>query len=81
MKKHISLLASLLCLGTTALANSPYISEVYDFMPAPGQFTNTIPDYENGDTQASMNASRSTPRLTQMCPVRMIYSLCVSDRF
>ena len=56
MKKHISLLASLLCLGTTALANSPYISEVYDFMPAPGQFTNTIPEYENGDTQASMNA-------------------------
>ena len=56
MKKHISLLASRLCLGTTALANSPYISEVYDFMPAPGQFTNTIPEYENGDTQASMNA-------------------------
>lgn len=23
----------------------------------------------------------STPRLIQMCPVRMIYSLCVSDRF
>jgi hypothetical protein len=31
--------------------NSPYLAKVYDFMPAPGQFVNVIPEYENGDTK------------------------------
>ncbi len=34
--------------------SSPYISRVYDYMPAPGQFTNMLPEYEAGDTKASM---------------------------
>jgi uncharacterized protein YjdB len=35
-------------------AQSPYISKVYDFMPAPGQFVNQMPAYKNGDTKADM---------------------------
>lgn len=30
--------------------NSPYIHKVYEFTPAPGQFVNTLPVYEEGDT-------------------------------
>lgn len=37
-------------------ANSPYISKVYDFVPAPGQFVNTMPEYEEGDNKTSMIA-------------------------
>lgn len=32
------------------------ISAVYDYLPAPGQFINTMPEYEEGDTRADMNA-------------------------
>ena len=32
-----------------------YITKVLDFMPAVGQFTNTMPEYEEGDTQETMN--------------------------
>ena len=32
-----------------------YITRVYDFMPAVGQFTNQLPAYVEGDTQADMN--------------------------
>ena len=34
---------------------TPYVTQVLDFMPAVGQFTNTRPAYEEGDTQATMN--------------------------
>lgn len=34
---------------------SAYITKVLDFMPAVGQFTNELPKYETGDTQAKMN--------------------------
>lgn len=30
-------------------AASPYLSKVYDFMPAPGQFVNELPEYDDGD--------------------------------
>lgn len=33
---------------------SPYISRVYDYCPAPGQFINTMPPYDEGDTPADM---------------------------
>ncbi len=33
---------------------SPYISEVYEYCPAPGQFINSLPEYEAGDTYADM---------------------------
>ena len=32
-----------------------YITQVFDFMPAVGQFTNQLPAYVEGDTQADMN--------------------------
>jgi hypothetical protein len=38
----------------SAQTNSPYINKVYDFRPAPGQFTNSIPEYKAGDTHADM---------------------------
>lgn len=33
---------------------SPYISRVYEYRPAPGQFINEMPLYEDGDTEADM---------------------------
>lgn len=36
--------------------SSPYITQVFDYMPAVGQFTNSLPAYEEGDEQADMNA-------------------------
>lgn len=32
-----------------------YITKVFDFMPAVGQFTNELPKYVDGDTQETMN--------------------------
>jgi len=34
--------------------DSPYLTRVYDFMPAVGQFVNTMPEYEVGDTKETM---------------------------
>ncbi|MDE5625308.1 MAG: cell surface protein [Muribaculaceae bacterium] len=33
---------------------SPYISKVYEYRPAPGQFVNTMPQYETGDSYDDM---------------------------
>lgn len=33
---------------------SPYISHVYEYCPAPGQFINEMPKYEEGDTYADI---------------------------
>ncbi|MFI3268592.1 MAG: PKD domain-containing protein [Rikenellaceae bacterium] len=33
---------------------SPYISKVFDYSPAPGQFVNNSPLYESGDTKESL---------------------------
>lgn len=38
-----------------AVPYSPYVSRVTDYRPAPGQFVNELPLYEEGDTQADMN--------------------------
>jgi hypothetical protein len=38
-------------LTLSAQQKSPYISKVYDFQPAPGQFVNVSPEYEPGDTR------------------------------
>lgn len=34
---------------------SPYVTQVLDFRPAPGQFVNGIPAWKEGDTQETMN--------------------------
>ena len=36
------------------VAYSPYISRVLEYNPAPGQFVNTMPQYEEGDTYETM---------------------------
>ena len=36
------------------VAYSPYISHVLEYNPAPGQFINTMPEYEEGDTYQTM---------------------------
>ena len=33
---------------------SPYTAKVYEYRPAPGQFVNTMPIYETGDTEETM---------------------------
>lgn len=35
---------------------SPFVTKVFEFVPAPGQFVNQLPRWETGDTQASINA-------------------------
>ncbi|GGH73221.1 hypothetical protein HNQ91_003605 [Filimonas zeae] len=35
-------------------APSPYISKVFDYLPAPGQFVNELPRYDVGDTYETM---------------------------
>jgi hypothetical protein len=36
------------------VAYSPYITQVYEYRPAPGQFINMMPMYEKGDTEETM---------------------------
>lgn len=43
----LSLYLSISCV---VQAQSPYISKVFEFKPAPGQFVNELPQYEVGDT-------------------------------
>lgn len=38
------------CFVGGTYAATPYITRVYDYCPAPGQFINEIPEYETGDT-------------------------------
>lgn len=40
--------------GKPALPTA-YITKVYDYVPAVGQFTNKMPEYSEGDTQTDMN--------------------------
>lgn len=54
MKKNFTLIS--LSVALMASANSPYISKVYEFVPAPGQFVNEMPEYEEGDDADAMNA-------------------------
>ena len=47
MKHTLTLFA--LALSLELFAQSPYISQVWEYMPAPGQFVNVLPEYEEGD--------------------------------
>lgn len=38
----------------SAHAQSPYIAAVDEYVPAPGQFINTLPEWQEGDTAAEM---------------------------
>ena len=50
MKKKIISLSLCLSISCAVQAQSPYISRVFEFKPAPGQFVNELPEYEVGDT-------------------------------
>ena len=39
---------------------SPFIARVFDYLPAPGQFVNELPKYEEGNTHADMVAKTAT---------------------
>ena len=63
--KKTKLLFSLALTATmtaTAQEASPYISRVFEYRPAPGQFVNTLPKYDEGDTPATM-AAKAEARL------------------
>ena len=54
MKKYYLALTVAL-LATVAVAqHKPYITRIYDFRPAPGQFVNELPEWEPGDTHETM---------------------------
>ena len=57
MKKNSILLALSALISLSAVAeNKPFLTKVYDFMPAPGQFVNTLPAFNAGDTKADVLA-------------------------
>ena len=45
MKQYITFICSLF-LAATTFAQSPYISKVYEYMPAPGQFVHLMPEFD-----------------------------------
>ena len=54
---HMILSVVVACVVTTrstAQNLSPYIHKVYEYRPAPGQFINELPEYEDGDTENDM---------------------------
>ncbi len=53
MKKVFTYLAMMVAM-TVMAGNSPYLKHVYEYMPAPGQFVNTMPTYEDGDDANDM---------------------------
>ena len=55
MKKMICLAAMLSGLSLMA-ENQPFLTQVYDFQPAPGQFVNTLPAYTAGESEADVLA-------------------------
>lgn len=50
----ISAIVSMASVISIFAQNSPYIHKVYEYNPAPGQFVNVVPEYEDGDTAADM---------------------------
>ncbi|MBO4826730.1 MAG: hypothetical protein J5506_05800 [Prevotella sp.] len=53
MKKSV-IAIFLLLIAATAVAQSSYINKVWEYCPAPGQFVNTMPEYEPGDSPDAM---------------------------
>lgn len=72
MKKTILLTLTLAATMTAMADPSPYISRVFEVRPAPGQFVNEIPKYEEGDTPESI-AAKATEYLAD--DNRMLVSL------
>ena len=56
MKNTFLLSLAAVSMMAASAGNSPYMAHVYDFLPAPGQFVNSVPAYKPGYTQDSINA-------------------------
>lgn len=58
MQSKRTLLQIIYCMCALALSaqQSPYISRVYEYCPAPGQFVNELPAYVEGDDAEAMRA-------------------------
>ena len=54
MNKHSFTLAVMALSALVAQAASPVHSTVLEYVPAPGQFVNTLPEWEEGDDAAAM---------------------------
>ena len=57
MKKMTKIFVAVAMLATSLLAmadNEPFITKVYDFLPAPGQFVNTLPVCNAGETSVDV---------------------------
>ncbi len=55
MRRFVILFAACL-IASVGRAHSPYISRVWEYCPAPGQFVNILPAYEEGDNEEAMRA-------------------------
>ncbi|MDE6010767.1 MAG: PKD domain-containing protein [Muribaculaceae bacterium] len=53
-KRLFAALAGAAVATAAAVAQSPFIDRVYEYCPAPGQFINEMPPYEQGDDAESM---------------------------
>ena len=50
----LPLIAFLFLISSSVFGQSPYINKVFEYRPAPGQFVNVLPQYEEGDTHETM---------------------------
>jgi hypothetical protein len=63
------IIISMLCTVLTASAqHSKYIQAVDEYRPAPGQYVNDAPEYEEGDTEADM-IRKCNERLAGLSPI------------
>ena len=53
-KRHIFILFWCMCGMGLAAGQTPYISRVWEYNPAPGQFVNELPAYSDGDDAEAM---------------------------
>ena len=51
MMKNLFLIFAFMISVSVSAQHSPYISKIYDYRPAPGQFMNDVPEWEPGDTK------------------------------
>ncbi len=59
MKREL-IVAATATMSLLACANNPYISKVYEYVPAPGQFINTMPEWNDGQDHGDMAAAAQT---------------------
>ena len=70
--KKLLILMTVLCAWSAQAQNKNYITRVFDFMPAPGQFVNNSPEYHVGEPRDSVMA-RVLQRLGPEIKVIPIY--------